>query len=832
MFSNALKALSGGNIYKSYSVDSTPAFVSGPWKVYDATKRSNKQAVSVFVFEKKNLEAPLQKPSPLVQAKYAQIYEQLKREASSLSRLRHPSILEVAEPVEETAKTLIFATERVTASLATLTGKKDEDSFGRKGTRTSRPQETDVDELEIQKGLLQVAKGLSFLHEQAGILHSNLIPEAIYVNAKGDWKISGLGFSISFRDAKPQYDYPEYDPRLPKNVQRDIDFAAPEFVIEEQVDPLSDMFSLGCLIVAMHNRGASPVRADHNTHVYRKIVERLDRLDWGQVPSYITHVLPQLLTRRPVNRLSASAFQSSKFSDNILMNTIRFLEAFPEKSDHEKASFMRGLLRVLPQFPDRVLQRKVLPSLLEESKDHPLLHLTIPNIYLIITKTPQSDFSAKVLPKLKTIFLVKDQPQATVAMLEGLHVVKEKATAKEFKEDVMPLIYAALESGVHYVQDKALKVIGEIAADLDFTTIKSRLFPKVADVFTKTSMLSVQVTALETFLIIVKHVDKYLVTEKILPLLQTVKTKEPAVLIAALAVYEESGKMLDLEIIAAQVLPRLWELSLTPLLNLQQFKTFMKVIKDLSSRIEEEHGRKLADLGSVSEPINSNTAVKGPAGGAADEGPIDFETLVLGGNGVSQPNSSTNSVGNSSMGFGAPMEPVPSNPFPSRQSPAIRAAPPKSTSPAPTFSWSTQVSPQARPPPAPARQQPLTGLSSFPVMQSTSQASYQQPTTNYFQSQPVQPVQRPQPPQPSSTAGTGIDWSAAMRKPTQPIPPPPQNNTFGWSTQNNNATTNSSMSSFPSIMPPPNSGLKTPSIPPPPKPSNGMGSLDAYKPLL
>lgn len=49
-----------------------------------------------------------------------------------------------------------------------------------------------MDELEIQKGLLQIGKGLEFLHESAGLVHGNLTPEAIFVNAKVGNTISSI----------------------------------------------------------------------------------------------------------------------------------------------------------------------------------------------------------------------------------------------------------------------------------------------------------------------------------------------------------------------------------------------------------------------------------------------------------------------------------------------------------------------------------------------------------------------------------------------------------------------------------------------------------------
>lgn len=90
----------------------------------------------------------------------------------------------------------MFATEPVTASLAGLLQEKDDqERTGGVQGRTSRyildesggqktRRELEIDELEIQKGLLQIAQGLEFLHESASLVHGNLTPDAIYINIK------------------------------------------------------------------------------------------------------------------------------------------------------------------------------------------------------------------------------------------------------------------------------------------------------------------------------------------------------------------------------------------------------------------------------------------------------------------------------------------------------------------------------------------------------------------------------------------------------------------------------------------------------------------------
>lgn len=201
MFSSALKSFTS-NISSNYSIAPQPSSFAGPWKIFDAKAKKTGKAVSVFVFDKKSLDLQgggLGGRSSATSLKrvHEEVVERLKREASSLARLRHPSILELAEPVEETRNGgLMFATEQVTASLAGLLQEKDgQERAGGVGGRSSRyvveesdgtrrRRELEIDELEIQKGLLQIGKGLEFLHESASIVHGNLTPEAVFVNAK------------------------------------------------------------------------------------------------------------------------------------------------------------------------------------------------------------------------------------------------------------------------------------------------------------------------------------------------------------------------------------------------------------------------------------------------------------------------------------------------------------------------------------------------------------------------------------------------------------------------------------------------------------------------
>lgn len=377
--------------------------------------------------------------------------------------------------------------------------------------------------------------------------------------------------------------------------------------------------------------------------------------------------------------MNAREFQQSQFFDNILVSSIRFLDALPAKSPNEKSQFLRGLPKILDQFPRSVLEKKVLPALLEETKDRELLFIVLQNVFKIVKSLPSGRrvFIDKVIPKLRENFISPKgstnerdtaKEAGLVIVLENIELIGRSCSGKEFKEDILPILHLGLESHTHSIVDKALNCLPTIMTVLDFSTIKHDVFPVVAAVFSKTSSLGIKIRGLQAFVVLCggsssssedmvdgldgafqssSHntkasnnavLDKYTVQEKIVPLLKAMKTKEPAVMMAALAVFKQVGRIADTDFLATECLPVLWSFSLGPLLDMQQFQEYMKLIKSLSTRIETEQMRKLRELSSNTNTnrnndlmnVGSTDAFFGSNGN--DVGGDDFERLVLGKN--------------------------------------------------------------------------------------------------------------------------------------------------------------------------------------------------------
>ncbi|KAJ1971826.1 Protein kinase domain-containing protein ppk32 [Dimargaris xerosporica] len=617
----------GSAIWREYE-SGKPISASGLWTIHAGKKRTTGKPVAIFVFEKKYFETGVRRQL-ISRHEQDKILDVLKKEVGQLTRLRHPSILQVVEPLEESRSSLMFVTEPILGCLEDMIEKDIQHGQVQRHWNAGDGvdvDEFDLDELEIQKGLLQISKALQFCHSDAKLVHGNLTPHSIFVNVKGDWKLGGLGFS-TFLDYQNGTLFPtsinfEFDYQLPPHCQPNLDFLAPEFVLDNLCDVSNDIFALGCFAVAVHGEtqqshdgaeslrtlGVSALHCRSDVAAYQRQIRALPNVDLSFLPAFLQPVVRRLLARDPSQRLSLTDFQNSQYFDNVLMSTIKYLETLVEKSKENKIAFMEGLIRILPQYPERVLKRKILSGLLEELKDHSMLPYTLPNVFYIVEKVERREFMEKVFPGLKEVLTVRDPPQNLMVLLDKIDLLKDKTPEDIFKNDVMPVVYCALESGNPLLIDKALQVIPQLSEVMDYTLVKSTLFPKVQSVYAKATILSVKVNCLKCFHSMLKILDKFTMTEKLIPMLKRTKTREPGVILAIMIVYEEMGqKYLEKEAIATEIIPELWRLCMEPQLNPSQFQRFMAVIKDVSQKVEDQQLKHLQDLSRLnSHPAASN----------------------------------------------------------------------------------------------------------------------------------------------------------------------------------------------------------------------------------
>ncbi|CAM9022824.1 unnamed protein product [Wickerhamomyces anomalus] len=175
------------------------------WAIYPARHKSTDRQASVFIFDKKKFESLLLKNN-IIKKHDKQVindaYEILRNQVSNLAKFRHPNILTLIEPLEDHKSNFIFVTEYVTACLNSVPN--------------------DLDDVVIQKGLLQISNALNFLHCTAKFIHLSIQPSSIFINDNSDWKLSGFGHIQPIE--LEEFFIPQYDPRMPNFVNINLKF--------------------------------------------------------------------------------------------------------------------------------------------------------------------------------------------------------------------------------------------------------------------------------------------------------------------------------------------------------------------------------------------------------------------------------------------------------------------------------------------------------------------------------------------------------------------------------------------------------------------------------
>ncbi|XP_061495481.1 SCY1-like protein 2 [Rhineura floridana] len=576
------------------------------WKIFNGTKKSTKQEVAVFVFDKKLMDK-------YQKFEKDQIVDSLKRGVQQLTRLRHPRLLTVQHPLEESRDCLAFCTEPVCASLANVLGNWD---------NLPSPLPSDIKEyklydVETKYGLLQVSEGLSFLHSSVKMVHGNLTPENIILNKSGAWKIMGFDFciqSLNPSEQEPKFSCKEWVPNLPSLCLPNPEYLAPEYILSVSCETSSDMYSLGAIMYAVFNNG-KPIFEVNKQDIYKSFSRQLDQLsrlgsnNLQNIPEEVREHVKLLLNVAPAVRPDADQMTKIPFFDDVGAMTLQYFDSLFQRDNLQKSQFFKGLPKVLPKLPKRVIVQRILPSLTSEFVNPDMVPFVLPNVLLIAEECSKEEYIKLILPDLSPVFKQQEPIQILLIFLQKMDLLLTKTPPDEIKNSVLPMVYRALEAPSIQIQELCLNIIPTFANLIDYPSMKNSLIPRIKNACLQTSSLAVRVNSLVCLGKILEYLDKWFVLDDTLPFLQQIPSKEPAVLMGILGIYKctFSHKKLGItkEQLAGKVLPHLIPLSIENNLNLNQFNSFISVIKEMLSRLEAEHKTKLEQIHIMQEQQKS-----------------------------------------------------------------------------------------------------------------------------------------------------------------------------------------------------------------------------------
>ena len=166
-------------------------------------------------------------------------------------------------------------------------------------------QENKIDINTVEEIVKQVADGLFFIHEQAGMLHLDLKPQNILISEKNNYVISDFGISKVLPEPNPEGIYAEFHA---SGLTGTLIYMSPEHLFSKKMTDKSDIFSLGIILYELLT-GRHPFIANSMNEIARNILSKKVTFNIKEklkFSSLLKNICISCLEKSPQNRPSAS----------------------------------------------------------------------------------------------------------------------------------------------------------------------------------------------------------------------------------------------------------------------------------------------------------------------------------------------------------------------------------------------------------------------------------------------------------------------------------------------------------------------------------------------
>ena len=391
----------GSELFSNYSIEKTPFLQGGYmklWKIYHGTHKVRKQEVCVFVFEKKSLEK-------FPKSEHNEILLTLKCEAHMLVKFKHPSLLSVVEPFVEDKTSLGFVTERFDYTL------------------NSWMSSTKPSKLEIKQMVIELAKAILFLHNDAHVVHNNLNPDNIFIDSNNKIKISGMSFSLEDPPLQGgDIDISKYTPQAIQNINPhnysltlpDLCFVAPELIFNNKSFYSCDLYSLGLIIYQI----LKDHLGDSKSHLFMKLSSNTIsayKSFFNSYDSYLSSklkfenddnfLLSKLLQREQSIRPKVREIIDTQWFNDPKLKALNFIMNLESNDQKKNVEFLEKLPKIIGMFENKIIIKRFLPALLKAIKVETLINPCLPAIFSICeSPTLKISFGKDIWPKLRDLF--------------------------------------------------------------------------------------------------------------------------------------------------------------------------------------------------------------------------------------------------------------------------------------------------------------------------------------------------------------------------------------------------------------------------------------------
>ncbi|KAM7537899.1 hypothetical protein Aperf_G00000078825 [Anoplocephala perfoliata] len=376
----------------------------------------------------------------------------------------------------------------------------------------------------------EITDGLRYLHGTQNMIHCNICPPSVFVNSCSQWKLGGFGFAESSSDsAVIKANFIGYNPKDGHNLQPDLDYIAPEVQLQHTMSPLADIFSLGMVICAIFNDGASLINSNGNVTNYSMGIQKLpvkfqeieDRLPRPLIEP-VRKMISQDIRERPTSQLLALL---KVFNEPSLLSYEGLLTLQYHSQNQIKEFFYR-FAKTIPEFEETFRYKKVLPLLWEWYDNHTELQsFVLPSILTTTDIAEKVDFDLHIHDRLVAALRSQKSSQTTMVALDLVEFFIKYLTKKEIQEIVLPDISSCIRIGSRESLNTVRDAINVLHSYLGPEDLENYVFPRIKEAIEENgSSGMVQIVMLECIESLISYCRPIFVSNDILTLLTSMTT--------------------------------------------------------------------------------------------------------------------------------------------------------------------------------------------------------------------------------------------------------------------------------------------------------------------
>jgi hypothetical protein len=423
----------GNEYFTNYTIEKTHYLENNFWKIYYGEHNETKQKVSVFVFDKSELNKYLEDQKE-------KILNFLRKESETLKKAKnqHKNFLNIIQPLTEDSSKLFFITEKISYNIKTWVEKNN-----------------DI----IQKKLIinQILKVVNFMHNTYHISHNNLNINNIFIDENNTVKISCFCSTTSLEKETEKVNINICE------LTRNIKYFSPEMINENKIYHSSDIFSLGLIFYYILSNNELINICDNKFSSYKKFIneDNFNDLIKNNINEEYLNFILNFLKFSTKERIKIEKTLNLKFfkDQNNKLQTLCYINDLDEQEIKDSFEFLKELPNKLTLFSEEEIKKNILTNLFYFLKEDKLINPIIPSIFAICDLN-NVNFKEEIYPNLKKLFKMKSLPTATLfIILRRMNYILENISLDDFMNDCIPIICKALDCGMGKIQEVIIEKI-------------------------------------------------------------------------------------------------------------------------------------------------------------------------------------------------------------------------------------------------------------------------------------------------------------------------------------------------------------------------------------